>query len=299
MRFKLAFLLFCLLLCGCAKSDPVQEETVQESPRPKLSVSLPEPRQEGEFSETFLYFSGLLADRCYKRGETLYLSPQSLADFYGLEMTLELKEDSFHVSSPLLVLDGMVQQPWLQANGRYVYCPAGYLVENGSLYLPEDVIEKIFGVEVTIYGDPARAEISADSCQLLPGAADYYARNFGAEELYWLPRVIHAESKGQPMDGLIGVGNVVLNRLASPYFPDTVFQVIFDREYAVQFSPATTQGILDEPDERSIVAAYLCLEGYNTVGESMYFVNPDKANDQWFREALEFQCSIGQHDFYA
>ena len=46
------------------------------------------------------------------------------------------------------------------------------------------------------------------------------------------------------------------------------------------------------------IAACLCLEGYNTVGESLYFVNPDRGDGSWFEASLRLVISIGDHDFY-
>ena len=173
------------------------------------------------------------------------------------------------------------------------------MLENGRLYLSEDVIERVFGVKVTVFGDPQQVDISTDGISIISGGANYYDVNFSSEELFWLPRIIYAETRGQALAGLIGVGNVVHNRVAHEGFPDTVFEVIFDNKHAIQFTPAATGAVLGDPDERSVVAAYLCLEGYNTVGNSLYFVNPKKANSEWFEEELQFVCSIGDHDFYA
>ena len=50
-----------------------------------------------------------------------------------------------------------------------------------------------------------------------------------AADLYWLSRIISAESRGESLHGQIAVGNVVLNRVESPDFPDTIPGVIFDR----------------------------------------------------------------------
>ena len=45
--------------------------------------------------------------------------------------------------------------------------------------------------------------------------------------------------------------------------------------------------------------AKLALEGYNTAGESLYFVNPDIGAGSWFASNLTYVTSIGDHDFYA
>ena len=122
---------------------------------------------------------------------------------------------------------------------------------------------------------------------------------YNEQDVYWLSRIIYAESGNQPLAGQIGVGNVVLNRVDNSRFPDTVYEVIFDRTYGVQFSPVESGSIYAEPDEEAVVAAKLALEGYNTAGESLYFVNPDIGAGSWFASNLTYVTSIGDHDFYA
>lgn len=53
---------------------------------------------------------------------------------------------------------------------------------------------------------------------------------------------------------MLGVGDVVMNRVASGAFPGTVYEVIFDRRYGVQFSPVETGSIYLEPTEECVVA---------------------------------------------
>ena len=69
--------------------------------------------------------------------------------------------------------------------------------------------------------------------------------------------------------------------------------------YGVQFSPVETGGIYAEPNELSVIAAKLCLEGYNVAGDSLYFVNPATGSTSWFRETRTFVVTLGDHDFYA
>ena len=66
----------------------------------------------------------------------------------------------------------------------------------------------------------------------------------------------------------------------------------------MQFDPAASGSVYREPDALDVIAACLCLEGYNTVGESMYFVNASISDDSWFRSTKEFVVRIGDHDFY-
>jgi N-acetylmuramoyl-L-alanine amidase len=122
---------------------------------------------------------------------------------------------------------------------------------------------------------------------------------YNEEDVYWLSRIINAESLNQPLEGKIAVGNVVLNRVADETCPDTIYDVIFDRKYGVQFSVITNGTIYMDPSEESIIAAKICLEGYSVVGDSIYFVNPDIGVSSWFVNTRTFVKSIGNHDFYA
>ena len=79
----------------------------------------------------------------------------------------------------------------------------------------------------------------------------------------------------------------------------TVFEVIYDTVNAIQFEPIALGGIREDPSEQAMIAACLVLEGAETVGDSLYFVNPDYADTWWFDSALEQTARIGNHNFYS
>lgn len=296
----LALLLTALLLCGCAAGEETAAEPAAETPKPTVSIpSPPPPAEKREYEEAMVFFEGLLGGRAYVKDSVLYISPESLAEHYGFQLRAELREDGFSLIAPELDMSGSYNADYMEANGRYIYSPGRSLIVGGRLYLPEDVTEKVFGVNVTVFGEPVRAEISDAAPRFIEGGSNYYDISFDTLDIYWLTQIIYAEARDEPMAGLIGVGNVVLSRVESELYPDTVFDVIFEREPAVQFDPVFTGGIHEQADERSYIAACLCLEGYNTVGESLFFVNPVKGDATWVSENREFVCSIGRHDFYA
>ena len=120
------------------------------------------------------------------------------------------------------------------------------------------------------------------------------------EDLYWLSRIIRAESQFEPLDGKIAVGNVVLNRVRSPSFPDDVKGVVFDRRLGVaQFSPASGDAIYVEPDRESVAAAKLCLEGVSLSDEILFFMNPALADSTWISDNRPAVMTIGRHTFYS
>ena len=287
-----AILLLCaVLLCSCGLGKA-------EQPLPSaVPLSEPEASAASEHTEVRIYFDGLLSDRGIYENDTLYMAPEALCNYFGLENSTELNEDGFSFSVPDMVLAGSRGREYMEAEHRYLYAPQGWISEKGRVYLPQDVIERIFGIKFEFDPDRLEAQLAANVLNLLRGGEDYYDRNFPSEDLYWLSRIIYAEARDQPLAGLIAVGNVVLNRVECDYFPHTVIDVIYDRDGTIQFDPAAA-GALGEPDDISVIAACLCLEGYNTAGDCMYFVNPDSGDAVWFDKELEFVMSIGDHDFY-
>ena len=118
------------------------------------------------------------------------------------------------------------------------------------------------------------------------------------EDLYWLARVISAEAKGESFTGQIGVGTVVLNRVRSKEFPNTVKGVVFDRKYGTQFTPVANGSIYEQPTESAVIAAKMCLDGYTLSNSVLYFVNPRIATSSWIQNNRKYAFRIGNHDFY-
>ena len=102
---------------------------------------------------------------------------------------------------------------------------APVLLNAGRTLVPIRPLAALLGLEVT--WDSQTSTVSLTS----PTPA------WREDELYWLSRIISAESQGEPWEGKIAVGNVVLNRVASPDFPDTIYGVIFDDRWGGQFEP--------------------------------------------------------------
>ena len=251
----------------------------------------------GDAQSMPVYIDVLLSARAYLSGGTVFLPPEAVCAAAGLSMSWSEDNGTLTLSVPGAVLTGLKGSGYFEADGRYIYAPDGWLVKSDVLYLPSDAIERLFGVRVSVSAKRDRLELSTDKLAVISGGANYYELNYDAELLYWLPQVINAEAKFEPLAGQIGVGNVVMNRLSSPDFPDTIFEVIYDTEHTIQFEPISTGGIFQEPTEQATIAAYLCLEGYSTVDDCLYFVNPEFGSG-WFDSSLELVDTIGHHNFY-
>ena len=93
---------------------------------------------------------------------------------------------------------------------------------------------------------------------------------------------------------------MVLNRVASADFPNDVKSVVFDNRYGVvQFSPAAGSAIYRDPDEESVAAAMVCLEGVSLSDVILYFMNPRLASGDWISKNREAVMTIGAHTFYS
>lgn len=202
-------------------------------------------------------------------------------------------ERSITLSAEDMEISLCTDDRYMLVNGRCIYLPEGAYNINGTVVVPIRAIAGILGVNVLWQDDWTISLVPKKFTPLQP--ADQF---YDQTDLYWLSHVIYAESGNQSLEGMIGVGNVVLNRVRdeSGAFPDSIYEVIF--QYG-QFSVVDTGAIYMEPNELSVVAAMLCLEGVNTVEDALFFLNPDISSDHWFKTNRTFVTGLGDHDFYA
>ena len=165
-------------------------------------------------------------------------------------------------------------------------------IENGAFYVPAKSLGVIF--DKSVVWDCSRRAVCFGGADINGAGTDGTQ-----DDLYWLSRIISAESAGEPEEGKIAVGNVVLNRVKSPDFPNTVYGVIFDEKYGTQFTPVASGTVYCEPTAESVDAAKRCLAGEKCAENCLYFFNPKISTAQkWIVENRVFCKSIGDHDFY-
>lgn len=112
------------------------------------------------------------------------------------------------------------------------------------------------------------------------------------EELDLLARLVSAEAKGEPFEGQVAVANVVLNRVNSDKWPDTITEVIFEPK---QFSPVDNGAIYDEPTKQSLNAVLVALEGEQVVPKEVdCFANYKIDFSSW----AYYYNQIGNHIFW-
>ena len=166
------------------------------------------------------------------------------------------------------------------------------VMSNGKMYIPASALTKALGVEITSQ-DNSAVTVSGRYTPLTP-ASKFYRE----DEVYWLSKIISAESGGETLIGQIAVGDVIMNRVKSNLYPNTIYGVIFDKKYGVQFSPTLDGSIYRDPTYTATLAAKICLEGTSLSDNALFFLNPKTAESNWIIRSREYAYTIGGHDFY-
>lgn len=205
----------------------------------------------------------------------------------GWETAWDHHQRTASAATDLFTLDVPIQRGYVLADG-YSYRTGGTaLLKEDRTYVPLRSVSNLLGAEVNFVDWDTPVEVRELS-----------RFSYTEEDLYWLSRIISAESRGECLAGQIAVGDVILNRVASDQFPNTIKGVIFDRKDGVQFEPVSNLTVYDEPAEQSVLAARLALAGVDAAGESLYFFNPAYSQGTWVRQNRTYYTTIGCHVFY-
>ena len=123
------------------------------------------------------------------------------------------------------------------------------------------------------------------------------------DDLNILLRIVEAEAGGEDENGKLLVANVVLNRVKSPLFPDTVREVVYQQDYGVyQFSPVKDGRIdrvtVSAETRRAVERA---IYGEDISRGALYFAARSRASGEsmrWFDSSLTWLFAYGGHEFY-
>lgn len=112
-------------------------------------------------------------------------------------------------------------------------------------------------------------------------------------DLYLLAKCIHAEARGEPYSGQVAVGAVILNRVKSSKFPNTISGVIY-QPYA--FTAVADGQINLEPNTSAYNAARDAMNGWDPSYGALYYYNPNTATSSWIWSRTVL-VTIGKHKF--
>ena len=141
--------------------------------------------------------------------------------------------------------------------------------------------------------DGAVGPTTAAALGITLSAGEVAAANPNESETYLLARLVHGEARGGPYVGKVAVAAVVLNRVRSASFPNTIAGVIYQ--------PGAFDAVWDgqinlTPDSDSLRAARDAMNGWDPSGGCLYYYNPSTATNAWIW-SRQVQLSIGRHHF--
>lgn len=117
--------------------------------------------------------------------------------------------------------------------------------------------------------------------------------NITNEELLLLSKLVTGEARGESYEGQVAVAAVVINRVKDPRFPNSIKDVIYQKN---AFSVVKDGSINMQPTESAYTAAQEALYGNDPTNQAIYFWNPDIATCNWIKK-LNPYMRIGNHVF--
>ncbi len=116
---------------------------------------------------------------------------------------------------------------------------------------------------------------------------------YSSSDEYLLARVIYGEARGEPYQGQVAVAAVVLNRVKSSKFPNSIAGVVYQ---AGAFDCVSDGQINLSPNSTAQSAARDALSGWDPTNGCLYYYNPATATSKWIW-SREIRLVIGNHNF--
>ena len=128
------------------------------------------------------------------------------------------------------------------------------------------------------------------------GQDEVKASNAGnTSDVQLIARAINGEARGEPYEGQVAVGAVILNRVKDSRFPNTIAGVIYQQGAFTAVSDGQINVPID-PNSTVVKAAQDALNGWDPTDGAVYYFNPDTATNDWIWSRPHIK-TIGKHRF--
>lgn len=300
------------LVLPALATDPAESEETLEAVPVELNDVEPDAESDAEPEPTsFILLEGVPQDIEYEiiNGIT-YATVASFASMADPQAEVEEKDGVVTVSSAkveqvvvddegntedvvleTLSMTVFASTPYIVANGRYLYAKDSIIELNDRVAVSLRVLAQVFNLKLGYDAAAHKALLShiQDAGAYIESGDSYY----DADELFWLSRIIYSESGNQILEGKIAVGNVVMNRVSSREFPNTLYDVLNQKNQFVSTSVLKKR----TPNAESVVAAKLVLEGVEVLPTALFF--NAKGLSSYASRNRPYVATIGNHAFYA
>lgn len=210
-------------------------------------------------------------------------------------------------ASIMAVFSLLLAAAWLCVRGEQI---DRYVARNAFVSEPLTCVEELLDyekIENTGQAGESQSNRPVISVNVLekeePEPEDIYQYELDGQDYETLLRIVEAEAGSEDVTGRLLVANVVLNRVNSDAFPDTVTEVVYQRSGGkAQFSPVSNGSIRRVTvTPLTVEAVELALKGEDVSQGALYFAarkaaNPD--NMRWFDRCLTRLFSYGAHEFF-
>ncbi|WP_245680563.1 spore cortex-lytic enzyme [Bacillus marinisedimentorum] len=171
---------------------------------------------------------------------------------------------------------------------------------NASKYDREFVKKQIReGKDFSYYGGVPKEKQTTPSRQTeqteqpkQPTAANVPS-GFSSNDIQLMANAVYGEARGEPYEGQVAVAAVILNRVNSPTFPNTVSGVIFE---PLAFTAVADGQIWLTPNDTAKRAVIDAINGWDPSSNALYYFNPNTATSSWIWSRPQIK-QIGKHIF--
>ncbi len=213
-----------------------------------------------------VYVDGAAVGQCALVDGEPYMTVKDFFAALGQDIQLIDYGSSLSMAMPGLVMMAQEGQKWFMCNDRYLYVAGGVKSVNGTVALPLEQLVRCAGVTASWDKLQWRIDMTDGPLDPLEQGSTFYNET----DLYWLSRLIYAMAGGESLEAKTAVGSVCVNRMHDSAFAGAngnIYEVVFAKN---QFDMVTNGMIYTEPDDSSVLAAKLALEGWDPANGATY-----------------------------
>lgn len=262
-------------VCSTVSTDELQQTTDTKSASTKPSLIINEQAITDPNVRT-------------TRNGVTYVSIRTIVEALDSSAVITNLNNQFTATGKNFRLTARIGDAYVVVNDRYLYVPNGVIFQDDATMAPIRVVCNALGA--TTQWDVMTGNVTVKTTgNPISSGSSYYNSN----DVYWLSHIINAESRNQPFKGKIAVGTVIMNRVESGRFPNSIHSVIFSGN---QFSPVQDGSIYKEPSTECVIVAKLVLDGAREAGDSLFFNRADLRS--WASRNKTFVTTIADHSFF-